>query len=69
MSICNVLNPPTCWEDVVSFGLEEWRWKTLNAYLCRLVFASTIYNTWRNRKALKHNNNLYTEKKFIQCIR
>jgi hypothetical protein len=30
----------------------------MKAYLCRLVFASTIYNIWRNRNALRHNNNL-----------
>ncbi|KAK3205256.1 hypothetical protein Dsin_019302 [Dipteronia sinensis] len=35
MSLCSVLNPHTCWGDVVSFGLEEWRGKTMKAYLCR----------------------------------
>ncbi|KAK1557847.1 hypothetical protein Q3G72_032983 [Acer saccharum] len=69
MSLCSVLNPPTYREDVVSFGLEEWRGKTMKAYLYRLVFASTIYNIRRNRNALRHNNNPCIEEKLIQCIR
>jgi hypothetical protein len=64
-----VLNPPTCWEDLVSFGLEEWRGKTMKTYLCRLVFAFIIYNIWRNHNALRHNNNLFTKEKLIQRIR
>jgi hypothetical protein len=43
MILCSVLNPPTCWKDVVVLGLE-WKDKTMKAYLCQLVFASTIYN-------------------------
>ena len=49
--------------------MEEWKGKTMKTYLCRLVFASTIYNIWRNRNALRHNNNLYTKEKLIQHIR
>jgi hypothetical protein len=44
MILCSMLNLPTCWKDVVFLGFEEWKGKTMNAYLCRLVFASTIYN-------------------------
>jgi hypothetical protein len=40
----------------------------MKAYLCQLVFASTIYNIWRNRNALKHNNNLCIEEELIQRI-
>jgi hypothetical protein len=54
---------------VVFLGLEEWKGKTMKAYLCQLVFASTIYNIWRNCNALRHNNNLCTEEKLIQRIR
>jgi hypothetical protein len=69
MILCSMLNPPTCWEDVVFLGLKEWKGKTMKAYLCRLVFASIIYNIWRNRNALRHNNNPCTEEKLIQRIR
>jgi hypothetical protein len=69
MILCSVLNPPTCWEYVVSLGLEEWNGKTMKVYLWRLVFASTIYNIWRNRNALRHNNNPCIEEKLIQRIR
>jgi hypothetical protein len=53
----HVLNPPTCWDDVVSFGLHEWKGKTIKDYICRLVFDSSIYNIWRIRNALRHSNN------------
>ncbi len=42
--ICWVMNPPICWNDVVSLGLQEWRSKTMKVYLCWLVFGSRIYN-------------------------
>jgi len=57
MELCGVLHPPTCWDDVVSLGLKEWRGKTMKAYICRLVFGSSIYNIWRTRNALRHGNN------------
>jgi hypothetical protein len=69
MILCSVFNPPTCWEYVASLRLEEWKGKTMNAYLCRLVFASTIYNIWKDRNALRHNNNPCIEEKLIQRIR
>jgi hypothetical protein len=53
----HVLNPPTSWDDVVSLGLHEWKGKTIKAYICRLVFDSSIYNIWRTRNALRHGNN------------
>jgi hypothetical protein len=31
MILCSVFNPPTCLEDVVSLGLEEWKGKTMKA--------------------------------------
>ena len=54
---------------MVFLELKEWKGKTMKAYLCRLVFASTIYNIWRNRNALKHNNNPCIKEKLIQRIR
>jgi hypothetical protein len=69
MSLCSMLNRPTCREDVAFFGFEEWRGKTMKTYLCRLVFAFTIYNIWRNHNALRHNNNPCSKEKLIQHIR
>jgi hypothetical protein len=42
---------------VVSLRLQEWKGKTMKAYLYRSVFGSIIYNIWRNRNASKHGNN------------
>jgi hypothetical protein len=41
----------------------------MKAYLCQLVFASTIYNIWRNHNDLRHNNNPCTKEKLIQRLR
>jgi hypothetical protein len=40
MQLCDLANPPVCWE----------------AYVCRLTFEATIYHIWRNRNALRHSN-------------
>lgn len=58
-----VLNPPTCWHDVVSLGLNEWRGKTMKAYIGSLVLGSSIYNIWRTGNALRHGNNPLAEEK------
>jgi hypothetical protein len=39
---CNIVNPPICWDDVTSLGLQKWGKKNLQANLCRLVFGPTI---------------------------
>jgi hypothetical protein len=69
MGLCGVLNPPTCWDDVVSLGLNEWRGKTMKAYICWLVFGSSIYTIWRTRNALRLGNNPSTEEKLLQHIK
>jgi hypothetical protein len=61
----HVLNPPICWDDVVSLGLHEWKGKITKAYICRLVFNYSIYNIWRTRNALKHGNNPSIEEKLL----
>jgi hypothetical protein len=69
MELCGVLHPPTCWDDVVSLGLKEWRGKTMKAYICRLVFGSSIYNIWRTRNALRHGNNPWSEEQLLKQIK
>jgi len=69
IELCCVLNPPICWDVVVSLGLQEWMGKTMKAYLCWSVFGSTIYNIWRNRNALRHGNNPWSEDKLLQQIK
>lgn len=69
IELCCVLNPPISWNDVVSLGFQKWRSKTTKAYLCRLVFGSTIYNIWRNRNTLKHENNPWSQEKVLKQIK
>jgi hypothetical protein len=51
------------------FGVGGVEGQNYEGYFVSLVFASTIYNIWRNHNALKHNNNPCTEEKLIQRIR
>jgi len=56
-----MVDPPTSWEDVISKILQQWRKKSLNVNVCRLVFGSTMYNIWRNRNEIKHGSHPKTE--------
>jgi len=56
MRLCDMVDPPTSWEDVISKILQQWRKKSLNVNVCRLVFGSTMYNIWRNRNEIKHGS-------------
>jgi hypothetical protein len=47
MEMCNMVDPPTEWDDVISLGLQQWRKKTLQANnLCRLVFGCLQFITF-----------------------
>jgi hypothetical protein len=69
MGLCGVLNPPSCWDDVASLGSNEWREKSMIAYICRLVFGSSIYNIWRTKNTLRLDNNPATEEKLLRRIK
>jgi hypothetical protein len=69
MELCNEMNPPTCWIDIVSVGLQLWKGKTLRSHLCRLVLASEIYNLWKNRNALSHEDLPKTEEQVVRQIK
>jgi hypothetical protein len=36
MKICHIENPPTMWEDILQWGIKEWKDKELKAVLCKL---------------------------------
>jgi hypothetical protein len=56
MRMCDTVDPPTSWEDVISEGVLQCRNKSLKANVCRLVFGSTVYNICRNRNEIKHGS-------------
>jgi hypothetical protein len=41
----------------------------MKAYICRLVFGSSIYNIWRTRNTLKHENNPWSEEQILKQIK
>lgn len=68
MELCNILNPPTSWEDVVALKLQCWKEKTMKAYLCCLVLDSVVYNIWRNRNAFQNDNHPKTKEQLLKQI-
>jgi tryptophan synthase beta subunit len=68
MEKCNVADPPVFWDDVIAIGLQNWRKKTLLAYVCRLAFGATIYHIWRNRNEIRHGGLHKTEVQILQQI-
>ena len=70
MEMCNMVDLPTEWNDVISLGLQQWWKKTLHANnLCRLVFGSTVLNLWRNRNELQHGDHPKMEEQLMQKIK
>jgi hypothetical protein len=41
----------------------------MKAYIFRVVFDSSVYNIWRTRNALRHENNSWTEEKLLRHIK
>lgn len=44
MARCTVALPWTEWEDVLHCAVQEWRNKSLEANICRLVLCASLYN-------------------------
>lgn len=75
MGRCDMNDPPTEWEEVMSRGLQELKNKSLKAnvyiyiYICNLVYSAVVmYNIWRNINDIKHGNQPRTEEKLMQTI-
>jgi hypothetical protein len=43
MQRCNILNPPTSWDDMVTVGCADWKDKSILGTICRLILSSTVY--------------------------
>lgn len=58
---CNFHSFPVGCEDVLREGLAVWRGKSLLGVICKIAWASTVYNLWRHRNSLKFGNSLWSE--------
>jgi hypothetical protein len=68
MKLCDLEDPPTCWEDVIE-GVQHWRKKILKAYVCRLALGSTVYHMWKNRNEIKYDTHPSSEDHILQRIK
>jgi hypothetical protein len=41
MKKCLVLDPPMVWEEIMCWGVKEWRNKSLKANVCKLAWSAT----------------------------
>jgi hypothetical protein len=39
---CNVLDPPTVWDDLIEEGCSHWKTKSILGVTCRLVLSATV---------------------------
>lgn len=58
MQKCLQIDIPTGWEEILSKGIKEWRSKSLQAVVCKLAWGASIYNIWRQRNDVKHENQI-----------
>lgn len=54
MGKCCIANPLVVWDDIIAFGLRNWRSKSLAASICKLSGIAVVYHLWRLRNAIKH---------------
>jgi hypothetical protein len=68
MQRCNILNPPTSWDDMVSVGCTDWNAKTLLGTICRQILSSTVYGTWRERNEIKFGGQPKIEEQILKLV-
>jgi hypothetical protein len=44
MRKCDLVGPPTSWDDVLTRGLRRWRKKSLKANIRTMICGLTLYN-------------------------
>jgi hypothetical protein len=52
MGKCCIAIPMAMWEDILAFGLRNWRSKRFTASLCKLSWSVAVYHLWRLRNAI-----------------
>jgi hypothetical protein len=52
MQRCNILNPPTSWDNMFTEGCTAWNDKSMLGTICRLVLSSMVYGIWRERNEI-----------------
>lgn len=68
MQMCNILNSPTSWDDMVSVGSTDWQEKTLLGTIYRLILSSTVYGIWRERNEIKFGGQPKTKEQILKFI-
>jgi hypothetical protein len=65
---CNVLDPPTVWDDLIEEGCSHWKTKSMLGVTCRLVLSATVYGIWRDRNEIRFGGQPRTEEQILKLI-
>jgi hypothetical protein len=65
---CDVENPKIIWDEVVEWGVEDEKGKTLRVILCILAFGTVVYRIWKHRNDIRHDNVLKLVEKILKII-
>jgi hypothetical protein len=69
MADCFIFNVPLDWENIEEWSLKVLQGKNSKASLGRLCLKANVYNLWRQRNDLLHNNTPCTEEAILAQIR
>ncbi|XP_059441594.1 uncharacterized protein LOC132173929 isoform X2 [Corylus avellana] len=65
---CKIDMPPVIWDDLVQLGCNKWGKNSLKCLICQLVLGSVVYNLWRTRNELRHDDVPKTEEQLLKQI-
>jgi hypothetical protein len=65
---CDGENPKIIWDEVVDWGVEVEKGKTLRVILCKLAFGTVVYHIWKHRNDIRHDNVLKLVEKILKII-
>lgn len=65
VSKCLITDPYLNWEDIMDWGERELKGERLKATLCRLSSGAVVYNVWKQRNDVKHDNQIKSEEKIV----
>ena len=68
MRLCLIFNPVTSWNEIVDWGLKNWKAKSLRAVLFKLAWGAALYHLWVQRNNHIQGGHLKTEESLLQGI-
>jgi hypothetical protein len=68
MQRCSPLAPPSDWSVIIRDGCKNWKSKSMEGIVYRLILSSPVYGIWRARNEIKHHGQSRTEEQILKSI-